>query len=324
MPNEEFFATFLLCDGFSNMVLACALEPLRAVHDLIGGVSWQILTLTNESAVSSSGLKIAPDLPLQNASRSDLLVVVAGYGFREQAVSATSQKLQMLARRADTIIAADTAPWLLGKAGLLGGSAATLHWQALAEFEESFPDIAVSHSRFVMSGRFWTCGSASTTLDLMLEMIKGRFGAAIAFDVSALFVHDAERLVASSHGSGRLMAKGSPQLRNAIVRMIETIEAPERLHQIAAFVNVSLRTLNRLFLDEVGLPPGKYYQFLRLARARDLAANTNLTQGDIALRTGFSGPSVLSRAFSTHFGYSIGKNSRGLRASSSDYRRSNV
>lgn len=310
MPNAAFSVTVLLCDGFSNMVLACALEPLRAVRDLVGGVEWRIATLTNECAVSSSGLKITPDVSYQDTPRADLLIVVAGYGFRELATSATSQKLQSLARRADRIVGADTAAWLLASAGLLNEITATLHWQVLAEFEETFPFVEASYNRFVLAGRFGTCGSASTTLDLMIEVIKAGFGAAIAFDVTSLFVHDAERLVASNHSSGRLMSKGSPSLRNAIVRMIETIEVPVQLEEIATSANVSLRTLNRMFIEEVGLPPGKYYQFLRLARARDLAANTDLTQRDIALRTGFSGPSVLSRAFSAHFGYSMGKNTR--------------
>lgn len=54
----------LLFDAFSNMVLACLLEPLRMVRDDTGAaVRWTILTHGDGPLKSSSGLTIAPDLP---------------------------------------------------------------------------------------------------------------------------------------------------------------------------------------------------------------------------------------------------------------------
>ena len=86
-----------------------------------------------------------------------------------------------------------------------------------------------------------------------------------------------------------------------------TVSAIVLLDTLAATTNLTPRTLNRLFLAELGMPPGRYYQFLRLSRARDLAANTDLGQRDIALRCGFSDAAALGKAFTRHFGYSIGK-----------------
>ncbi|MCU9850673.1 hypothetical protein OEZ60_22150 [Defluviimonas sp. WL0024] len=48
--------TILLFDGFSNMVLACLLEPLRAVRDQVrGGITWSVITPGDRPAISSSG-----------------------------------------------------------------------------------------------------------------------------------------------------------------------------------------------------------------------------------------------------------------------------
>lgn len=49
-------------------------------------------------------------------------------------------------------------------------------------------------------------------------------------------------------------------------------------------------------MARLGLPPMRYYQLIRLARARDLSANTNLSKQEIALRCGFSTTSGLWRA----------------------------
>jgi transcriptional regulator GlxA family with amidase domain len=70
---------FLLFDGFSNMVLSCLLEPLRAVRDQAQiDIRWQVLTPDGQPVRSSSGLSIAP-YP-ETAEPFDMLVVVAGYG----------------------------------------------------------------------------------------------------------------------------------------------------------------------------------------------------------------------------------------------------
>lgn len=300
--------TFLLFDGFSNMVLACLLEPLRAVSDLLrGGIDWSVTTPNDRPAVSSSGLSIAPDGPLAEISRSDLLIVVAGYGFREHATKATSSLLWRLNRGSGLILGADTAAWLLAEAGLLSGKAATLHWQVLSDFAEHFPDTQASYERYVKQDRVWTCGGASTALDLMLAFIGERFGPARAFDVSTMFVYDAERQSSAGRGPSRLSGRGSDALRRVLNHMIETIETPVSLDALAERANLTSRTLNRLFLAELGMPPGRYYQFLRLSRARDLAANTDLNQREIALRCGFSDAAALGKAFTRHFGYSLGK-----------------
>lgn len=89
--------------------------------------------------------------------------------------------------------------------------------------------------------------------------------------------------------------------------MIETLETPQSLAELAGKANLTTRTLNRPFLAELGVRPCRYYQFLRLSRARDLAASTDLNHQQIALRSSFSSATALGKAFTNHFGYSIGK-----------------
>lgn len=300
--------TVLLFDGFSNMVLSCLLEPLRAVRDQTHAeIGWSVVTPGDRPAISSSGLKIAPDCRLADVSRTDLLMVIAGYGFRDHATKATSVVLQRLGSRSESILGADTAAWLLAEAGLLLGRTATMHWQVLADFTERYPETRLSYDRYVKQNRIWTCGGASTALDLVLAFISERFGPALAFDVSTMFVHDAVRQSSGGRGPSRLSGKGSESIRRILNHMIETLETPQSLAELAGKANLTTRTLNRLFLAELGVPPGRYYQFLRLSRARDLAASTDLNQQQIALRSGFSSAAALGKAFTNHFGYSIGK-----------------
>ena len=305
--------TFLLFDGFSNMVLSCLLEPLRAVRDQTGAeIGWQVITPNDAPVVSSSGLNIAADTDRRDAGRTDMLVVVAGYGFRDHANPENARVLRTLARQSDIVLGADTGAWLLAETGLLYDQSATIHWTVLSDFEEQFPDVRVSHDRYVKTGRIWTCGGASTALDLMLAFISERFGPASEFLVSTMFLHDAERPQAGERGPGKLAGRGSARLRLVVNLMVDTIETPLPLVKLAERAGLSVRSLDRLFQEELGMAPGRYYQMMRLSHARDLATGTQFNLREIALRCGYSDAAALSKAFRRTFGRPIRK-SQGRR-----------
>lgn len=304
----------LLHDGFSNMVLACLLEPLRALRDQMAhAVGWQVFSPDGAAVESSSGLSVSPDGAAGQIGACDLLIVISGYGFRAHAEGPGRRALAQAARRARLVVGADTAAWLLADLGLLEGARATIHWQVLGDLAQDYPAIRVSHDRFVADGTVWTCGGASTALDLILHYIHNRFGPAAAFDVSTMFLHDASRQREMQRGPALLGGRGSDQLRSVLNLMAGHVEQPLPLDRLARDAGLSERSLNRLFRLELQMSPGRYYRLLRLSRARDLAVETDLSLQHIALRAGFETVPSLCRAFKAAFGYSIGK-ARGGRA----------
>lgn len=308
MPIESLRCGFLLFDGFSNMVLASAIEPLRAARDYAGEgtFAWRLCSMDGGPVVSSSGLVLQPSSTLEGLEPVDVLFVVAGYGARDHAKPAVIGALQRMERRIGRLGALDCGAWLLAAAGLLDGHRATIHWQELDAFAETFLTVDVVTDRFVVDRRRISAGGATTVIDLMLRMIGERGGNALAYDVSNMFIYDVER--ALGHGRGaqnRSLEARAPQLIRAIAEMRRTQEKPLSLERIAAAAAVSPRTLARLFVRELGMAPGRYYQNIRLATARSLAEETNLTTSEIATRTGFASASALSRALSAHFGQSV-------------------
>lgn len=292
---------FLLFDGFSNMVLSCLLEPLRAVRDQAQiDIRWQVLTVDGQPVRSSSGLSIAPDP--QPGGAFDMLVVVAGYGYRDHAAGRGPRRIAALARNSRVVLGADSGAWLIAAAGLLRDQPATLHWSLLADFAERFPEVQVSAARHVMQGRVWSCGGASSALDLMLAFIADRFGPAHAFIASSMFLHDAD---SQQPAPGRWVGKGSARLRQAVNLMAAHIETPLPLLDLASRLGVSLSKLDRLFKAELNMAPGRYYQMLRLAQARDLAASSDFDLREIALRCGYASAAALSKAFRSAYGHPI-------------------
>ncbi|MEE4347723.1 MAG: DJ-1/PfpI family protein [Paracoccaceae bacterium] len=287
----------LLFEAFSNMVLACLLEPLRVVRDEHGAdITWTILTPQDGLVASSSGLSLAPDCPLSQAGACDLLIVIGGDRFRQDAQQSTTRRALITARRAKTVIAADTGAWLLAYAGYLEGRRATLHWQLLDEFADRFPKVNSVAAPFASDGKWLTCGSAAGAMELVLQEITQRFGAAARFDAASMFLNAPRLAHAPDGGLGGLPSHPHPRVRKALDTMAATVENPRTLPEIAAAAGLTLRTMARLFATELGLSPGKCYKHMRLARARELMFQQGLSSADAAQRCGFSCAAALKRA----------------------------
>ena len=200
---------------------------------------------------------------------------------------------------------------MLAAAGLLFGYRATVHWEELEEFANNFPKVRVVNERFVMDGSRISAGGATAALELMIALIRSDHGTALSYDVTNMFVYDAEADRRGGRGAINLsVAKRSPQLIRAIETMRANVEAPLSLAQISENAACSPRTLSRLFHRELNAPPGQFYTSIRLSAARRLAEETRLTCDQIADQTGYSSSAALARAYSGHFGSTI----RDLRA----------
>jgi transcriptional regulator GlxA family with amidase domain len=80
------------------------------------------------------------------------------------------------------------------------------------------------------------------------------------------------------------------------------IDAPERAAETARAVGLSPRRLETLFREALGATPAAHALDLRLQAARRMLTDTGHPLAEVALRTGFSSPSTLSRAFKARFG----------------------
>jgi len=297
---------FLLVASFSSMAFFSAVEPLRVANRLSGQplFSWKIFSETGEPVQASNGMRVLVDDALTLETCPPTLIVCAGF---EPAKAETPRLLSILRRASRTGVmlgAIDTGAHLLAKAGLLDGATITLHWEAAPAFREEFPDIKVSEELFEVRERVFTCAGGTAALDLMLDMIGRKHGAELAGAISEQFIHDRIRGSGDHQRmqlSNRLGVTNSKVLK--VVELMErNLEQPMPLASLAARAGVTLRQMERLFEDQISVSPGRYYRTLRLAQARQLLRNTDMTVLDVAIATGFASGSSLSRRYREHFG----------------------
>lgn len=305
-PSTRSFG-FLLLPGFSNLCLANAVEPLRAVNEITGSSCCrrQLLSLDGEPVPTSSGLHIRADRALREVGRLDAFFVIAGTGYSHFATRALKAGLRRAGRSAALLGGFDTGPWLLASAGLLDGHRATIHWQAQDRLHADFPRVRVSGARYVIDGPRITAGGATAVLDLMLALIRQHFGEVVALEVMRLFLYDHER-AAEGDQLGALHAPftaRAPIVAAAIEMMEHAIETPLSVAAIAHRSNCSQRKLERAFADVLGVTPQRYYHHLRLSRARRLLQEGGRSVGEVAAVTGFASASAFARAYRRLFGH---------------------
>lgn len=302
-PKRRTEFEFVLFDGFSNLVLSCALEPLRDVKLREGRnrADWTISTWDGKQVTSSSGVVVLPDTRFNPARPGKRIVLVAGYGVRELTDEQHLTDLRLAAQHVESIIALDSAAWLVAGTGLLDGRSATIHWQELEDFRDTYPRVDVASENFVRAGKILTCGGASSALDLILETVKEMFGAQTALSAANMFIFNPEKSLATGSDYPDLRKSQSPLLQAAIRLIWENLETPLTNPELAQAVGVSARTLNRVFERELQTTPSRYAAHFRLKQAEYFAKTTDLSLAQIALRCGYSSAPVLSRAYKESF-----------------------
>ena len=290
----------LLFPRFSNHCLANAVEPLRAANEFLmrKAYSWEIVTLDGASVESSSGLPVLPSSRLRDHSGGDFLFVISSYGVRRLATPATSRAMRAAERRFGSVVGMDTGAWLMAAAGLLDGFKATIHWDELTAFSETFSEAEAVAERYVVDRTRITCGGAMTTFDLVLNLIGRTHGEALRLEVAALFLHQFSETPRDQIYRNR----ASPLVERGVALMSYTLENPLPIGELATRLQTTQRGLARVFRAELGASPVTVYKRLRLAAARRFAQQSSYSVAEIALRCGYRNAAAMTRAFVEQYG----------------------
>lgn len=297
----------------SILEVASALDPLRNANRHLGheAYRWRVVTPDGQPVPLTCGIELPSTGDLTHATGADALIVIAGYRLAEVATRPLIRDLRRIAPRFQLVAGIDAAPWVMARAGLLTGYRATVHWEDLEDLAAAHPETTVLPDRYVIDRNRATIGGAAAATDFMLHLIRARHGASLARQVAASFLATMRKGDEPQIAPPAQDAALDPRVARAIALMEATLDSPRPIAEIAASVNLSPRRLESLFRESLGLTPGAYALGLRLAAARRMLTDTQHPLSEVALRTGFSSPSTLSRAFRARFGQAPGS----LRAS---------
>ena len=95
-----------------------------------------------------------------------------------------------------------------------------------------------------------------------------------------------------------------PRVRRALLLMEQNLTRPIAIAAVADELGMSVRQLERLCREHVGLGPASLYRQLRMRYANWLIENTDRSVTEIAIEAGFADCAHFSRQFKDAYGLS--------------------
>ena len=136
---------------------------------------------TGETVRARAGLPVQPDFSFANRPALDVLVVAGGVVTEELAEPSVSHWIHATAKGAKLTASVCTGAFLLAKAGLLDGKAATTHWEDIDDLTSMFPSVNVrSGLRWVDAGDVVTSAGISAGIDMSLHLVERIAGRELA------------------------------------------------------------------------------------------------------------------------------------------------
>ena len=297
---------FLLVDGFSMMSLASAIEPLRSFNRLIGEerFAWRLARVGEGPVYASNGLAFETQPVSEAINGAEILFVCGGLRIKLPNERIYHAALRRAARLGLALGSLSTGGSLLARAGLLKGYRCTIHWENRLAFQEEFPSINCTDKIYEIDNDRLTCSGGTAAMDLMLRLIGDEYGQGIALRVANQFHHDRIRNEEEEQRGGRRDRRNSlPLLLQTAISLMEAdIESPVDIATIADEIGLSIRQLQRLFLQHTATTPARFYITLRIEHAREMLLYSDISTLEICIATGFSSMSHFSHWFKQVYG----------------------
>jgi len=308
MPKRIVLVGF---DGAQGLDVLGPAEVFAAANRSLGRIEYRVLlaSVGGGRVRSTSGIELrATALRRIAPHRQDTVLVVGGEARAIPAALASEPLRRWLLRAAPTVRrfgSVCSGAFLLAGAGLLDGRRATTHWLACRELEHYRPQISVdADAIFVRDGKIWTSAGVTTGIDMALAMVEEDCGRKVTNSVAARLVVYARRPGFQSQFSETLVAQSNAD--DTLSRALEAVRRAPQGHfgvvELAQSAGMSLRTLHRRCLDELGSTPAKLIERLRTEHARLLIGTTALEAKIVAARAGFENPARMARAFQRTLG----------------------
>lgn len=167
---------FVLRDNFSMMAFTGAVDALITANLMSATPLYEVLVVggCQDAVVSDLGITISTGCRLADLDerRQHLVVVCGGFRVQLQADPLLRAKLRSAGNAGAMLGGLWNGAYFLAEAGLLDGYDCAFHPDGRAMMAELFPGVRLSRHSFVLDRQRVGCAGASSSLSMMLEVVK--------------------------------------------------------------------------------------------------------------------------------------------------------
>jgi len=305
---------FLVLPEFSHLGLAAAIEPLFVANWLAQRplFDWTVISVDGKPVRASNHMMVSVQGDLASASDAKTVFVLAS--FEPTRVEPTSSKsnwiarerpvlrwLKRLARFGVELGGIENGSLVLAAAGLLDGHVVAVHWDNLIGFREHYPATKPIAQLYARNRERITCAGASTILDMMIAWMGWHGETELAEEVADHLLLGKARAADTPQRGAAAPAASNRLIAQAETLMHEHVDEPLPCGEIARRLGLSLRQLERRFIQEASCSVLQKYLLIRMTKAHQLLQQTPLRVTEVALACGFSSPEYFCRLYRRFF-----------------------
>ena len=292
----------ILSDGFVMTELSGVVDVLRLANRVVDKKMFTFRYVSPEAGVVKSSADTWLNASaLSNSPDADIAVFLGNSDLNftsreiEKAVHKyryTKAKVVLLAEAAAIYISANSDD----------GFGHTTHWENRLLLEERSGLYDIAPSLAVSTDKIVTCAGLVSTYDIMLQIVAGYLSKAKLLTISSILLLDKVRSFETRQPGAMdaLSAGKDSHIDQAIKMMQSNIEEPLKTTELAKVLGQTTRSLERQFLRHLGRSPGRFYRELRLIRAQNFLANTDMSILEIAAACGFG--SNFGKIYKAYYG----------------------
>ena len=265
---------------------------------------WRVYS-TQEAVRLSNGLTLDASVLPKRPRPDGSIWLVPGLGlndadavtrrFSQADVAPVIRALRRHAHAGGTVAASCSAVFLLGEAGLLADKRVTTTWWLGGLLQRLHPDCVVDVDQMVVAdGNVVTGGSAFAHVDLVLHLLRTRFGPALADAVSRAMLIDGRQSQAR-YIVPTALAHGNELAARLVARFEAGLPNPPGVAALATEFCMSSRTLSRHIKESTGRSVSALLQSVRLNRARMLLESSLMSVEQVAEQVGYADATALRR-----------------------------
>lgn len=128
-----------------------------------------------------AGLNVVPDFSLRDCPVTDLLIVPGGAVDKEVNDEQVIEWIRNRSAQAAITASVCTGAFILAKAGLLQGRAATTHWEDISDLRSLYSNVLVREGvRWVDEGKIVTSAGIAAGIDMSLHLVSRIASSALA------------------------------------------------------------------------------------------------------------------------------------------------
>lgn len=267
----------------------------------------KLASIDGKAVQTSTGVQLQADCSVAEIEHASLTYLPALWRNPRRALQRNRDILPWLIQQnkaGGTIAGVGTGCCFMAEAGVLDFRPATTHWYYFEQFARAYPRVQLKRDYFITrSDNLFCAASVNALADLTVFFIQQMYCVDIARHVERHFFHEVRsNYPLAKHFSDQTQAHPDEEIAAVQSWIAQNPQQNIVVKQLAANLNISLRTFNRRFKNASSQTPTQYIQNVRMRAAGELLQSTNLGIAEIAYASGYQDLPHFTNLFKRHYG----------------------